>query len=167
MRPDLMEPAVMNAGVLVDALGVAGEVVPVERAAVWSALEQILAYDWAKREYLHASDAPVRRRERPMFIGLETPGELDGIAGKLRDLHAPHRIYETCTHAERDDDDHLDVELDDGEWTCNGSYAYSVCVNCCLDQWDGRSEVCLDNHDHEPGKPICPTIAILNGDTNG
>lgn len=33
----------------------------------WTFYEKLLAYDWAMREHLSASDQPVRRRPRPSF----------------------------------------------------------------------------------------------------
>lgn len=50
------------------ALMVAGVQVPVGAVLQWTAIERLIAYDWAIREHLHASDVPVRRRELPQFV---------------------------------------------------------------------------------------------------
>jgi hypothetical protein len=36
----------------------------------WTSIEMLLVYDWAMREHLRASDALVRRRERPRLLAL-------------------------------------------------------------------------------------------------
>lgn len=38
-----------------------------EEVATWTRFERLLAYDWAWRVHLRASDNPVRRRPRPSF----------------------------------------------------------------------------------------------------
>jgi len=34
----------------------------------WTEIEKLVAYDWAIREHLHASDNAVRRRAKPWFV---------------------------------------------------------------------------------------------------
>lgn len=53
-----------------DVLGlvVHNRTLPTESAIhAWTFHEKLLAYDWAMREHLSASDNPVRRRPRPSF----------------------------------------------------------------------------------------------------
>lgn len=88
----------------------------------------------------------------------ETP---PGLVAQLRHLHRPYRIYSPCTHPERDDDGHLDLELDDGDLTCEASYLYSICKACCMVE-DERGEWCSDSHDHQRGEPVCDTRALLD-----
>jgi hypothetical protein len=46
-----------------------GVQVPLEAIGRWTRLEFIMAYDWAAREYLRASDNKrVQRREQPSFV---------------------------------------------------------------------------------------------------
>ncbi len=47
----------------------------------WTPLECALAYDWAMREHLHASDNIIHRRPRPTFTVHRTPTELAAAAG--------------------------------------------------------------------------------------
>lgn len=42
--------------------------VPLQAITPWTAMERLLAYDWAMREHLIASDNLVRRRECPSFV---------------------------------------------------------------------------------------------------
>jgi hypothetical protein len=163
MRPELLEPrGPLTTGILVDLLGLVGVTVPLERAETWTKLELALAYDWAAREHMRASDDPIRRREQPSFLSLAAPSEHDSLVAKLRTVHTRYRIYESCTCPQRDDDDHLNVELDDGEWTCEASYAYSICTECCCDRGDEQTELCSDGHTHGPDLPICQTRAIID-----
>jgi hypothetical protein len=69
MRPEFMEPSVhLGAEELRDVLLVVCVDVPVDGIERWTEHERMLAYDWAAREHLHASDNPVRRRPMPSFI---------------------------------------------------------------------------------------------------
>ena len=54
--------------VVADALDLVSTSMPREVINRWTRLELMVAYDWAIREFLHASDCPVRRRERPSFL---------------------------------------------------------------------------------------------------
>jgi hypothetical protein len=42
--------------------------VPLERIERWVPFERLLAYDWAIREHLRASDNPVHSRPRPSLL---------------------------------------------------------------------------------------------------
>lgn len=70
MRPTLLDPP----GELTDdllcnvVLPLVCVSLPMERAARLTELERLLAYDWAMREHLRASDNVIRRRERPSFL---------------------------------------------------------------------------------------------------
>jgi hypothetical protein len=90
-----------------------------------------------------------------------------GMLVEIRNLHLPFPIYDYCNHPEhlKDDDSqdkYLTVELDDGVATCPESYVFPVCEHCCRCCGE-RTTQCEDNHEHGPGKPICPTMAILRG----
>lgn len=38
-----------------------------------------------------------------------------------------------------------------------------ICSSCCTDdEGDWITEDCNDNHEHCAGKPICPTVAVLD-----
>ena len=78
--------------------------------------------------------------------------------------HQPHQIYTECGHAHACDSgaerDKAGV-IDCGDFvTCDDGYMYSVCRECCID--DGQTEACADGHHHDPGKPICATVADLS-----
>jgi hypothetical protein len=70
-RVEFLEPpGGIDAEMLRDVILLAGgPAVPPERLARWTDLERLLAYDWAAREHLHASDNRTRRRPRPSFLG--------------------------------------------------------------------------------------------------
>lgn len=69
MRPELLEPYKLTPQVVHDALSLVGvSAIPVLAVAEWTRLEQLLAYDWAMREYLRASGSLIRRRPKPTFI---------------------------------------------------------------------------------------------------
>ncbi len=162
MRPELLTPAgPVAAGRLVDVLALAGLAVPLERAEAWTVNERAVAYDWAVREHLAASDHQVRRRDKPTFVSLAVGSEHDGLVAALRGLHAEYRVYGSCAHPEHDEAD-LTVELEDGGWTCQASFQYVACAHCCTGT-GGQSERCASSHDHGPGKPICPTRAVVDG----
>jgi len=68
MRLTVYEPENLAPQVVRDVMTLAASDVPdlgVVRA--WTRNEQLLAYDWAMREHLAASDGLARRRERPAF----------------------------------------------------------------------------------------------------
>lgn len=46
----------------------------------WTANELLVAYDWAAREHLNASDNPVRRRPRPAGIVEALPAATSGTS---------------------------------------------------------------------------------------
>ncbi len=69
MRPVLMEPrGELNGQLLKRVLELVGVDITVTAAERWTHLERLLAYDWAARERLAASDQPVKRRPRPSFL---------------------------------------------------------------------------------------------------
>jgi hypothetical protein len=60
----------LTAEIVADVLSLIGERAALYPSAIaeWTRLELLLAYDWAIREHLAASDNPVRRRDRPRFL---------------------------------------------------------------------------------------------------
>ena len=77
----------------------------------------------------------------------------------LQNLHCEYRIYDECGH-DHDDDDPARVDCGDFS-SCEDAYLYSVCEACCTEPDYGQTEECAASHDHGPGKPLCPTAAIL------
>ncbi len=71
MRITFYEPAGgLQPDIACNALALAGVKVRQADVAQWTRLELLLAYDWAMREHLGASDNPVRRRDCPHFVRL-------------------------------------------------------------------------------------------------
>lgn len=73
MRPELLTPANFSADksgriLLSDALSLAGATVHRENLESWTELEMAVAFDWAMRIHLHASDNRVKVRSKPMFV---------------------------------------------------------------------------------------------------
>jgi hypothetical protein len=69
-RPEFLVPAgEITDDLLGDMLRIAGaEPPPAAALAGLTEFERMLAYDWAAREHLRASDNLVRRRPRPSFL---------------------------------------------------------------------------------------------------
>ena len=70
MRPELLISCSgeVPVGALTDVLLLVGVTVPLERIEPWTPLERALAYDWAIRVHLRASDNQVRERPKPSFV---------------------------------------------------------------------------------------------------
>lgn len=87
MRPEFWEPsAELSADDLRNVLLVVCADVPVDVIEGWTEHERMLAYDWAAREHLAASDNPVKRRPRPSFLSQAGPGrvaELEQLADAI------------------------------------------------------------------------------------
>lgn len=67
-RPEFFEPEVLSTAVVVDALGQAGVAADKDIVGQWTRFEMLIAYDWAMRELLVASDNLVRRRDMPWIV---------------------------------------------------------------------------------------------------
>ncbi len=69
MRPDFLEPrGELNADTVFDAMNlVCQDPPPLEVVQRWTKMELLLAYDWAMRDHLKASDNVIKRRDRPWF----------------------------------------------------------------------------------------------------
>jgi len=83
---------------------------------------------------------------------------------RVRALHAKHSIYDECDHSHSEGDEGV---IDTGEFlTCAEEWMYDVCSECCADNpaWVEQSEVCATYHEHGKDKPICRTIAALDGE---
>lgn len=80
MRVEFLEP---NGGytseIVCNALSLVLEDPPeISEVEKWTRLEKVIAYDWAFRVHLRASDNyVVRARERPSFVKSKTKGGLD------------------------------------------------------------------------------------------
>lgn len=71
MRLTLFDPHMkLTAELTRDMLLLVSTDVPAAIVEQWTPNELALAYDWAAREHLSASDDPVQRRPRPWFITL-------------------------------------------------------------------------------------------------
>jgi hypothetical protein len=69
MRPEFMVPGHFDAEQLHDVLEMVGVTIGQASIGRWSRFEQIVAYDWAVRKYLVASDHPKRLlRDKPRFV---------------------------------------------------------------------------------------------------
>lgn len=76
MRPELLQPRnhlgdpadSVSPATLRNVLLLAGHDVTETAIVPWTQLERLLAYDYAMREHLHASDNPIRRRPCPSFV---------------------------------------------------------------------------------------------------
>lgn len=76
MRVEFLDPkAKLTPELVTDALSLVGVLADWETVATWTDLERLMAYDWAIRTHLHASDVPVRVRPRPSFVRPEWGGE--------------------------------------------------------------------------------------------
>jgi hypothetical protein len=83
----------------------------------------------------------------------------EAAIARVRALHKPFGIYDECGHDHEPDDPGV-VHVDDIGYTC--AKLYDVCYHCCTDSGDNHIG-CAEAHDHGPGKPICATIAALDG----
>lgn len=81
-------------GVVADVLDLVSTSMPREVINRWTRLELIVAYDWAMREHLHASDCPVRRREMPSFLASVGRACWDGCAEVAREDHIGRMLTE-------------------------------------------------------------------------
>lgn len=68
MRIEFYTPAEMSRETVRDMLGLVDVKVSAKETDRWTKHELILAYDWAAREHLRASDVLVRRRDKPSFL---------------------------------------------------------------------------------------------------
>jgi len=88
MRITFMAPERLTADVARNMLAVVGVPVAQETIGGWTQFELVMAYDWATREYLHASDnTTVRRRDKPSFVQVAQDVEkvLTGLPGGTDD----------------------------------------------------------------------------------
>jgi len=75
-RPEFLAPP--GGSLVADtrmALALIGVEIPEDDVRGWTKYELMLAYDWAMREHLSASDNTVRRRPKPSFV---TAAEREG-----------------------------------------------------------------------------------------
>jgi hypothetical protein len=90
-RVSFYRPRDLTAEVVVAVLSLVG--VRVERSIVerWTKLELLLAYDWAMRNHLRASDNPARLRDKPWFVQVAemaqaTPVKAEGWTVRFYDI---------------------------------------------------------------------------------
>jgi hypothetical protein len=69
MRPDLWTPeGTLDPELLSDVLILVGVHIPAAQMERWTHLERVLAYDWAWRLHLRASDNLNHARQKPWFV---------------------------------------------------------------------------------------------------
>jgi hypothetical protein len=69
MRPDLWTPeGTLDPELLSDVLILVGVHIPAAQMERWTRLERVLAYDWACRLHLRASDNLNHARQKPWFV---------------------------------------------------------------------------------------------------
>lgn len=69
MRIEFLEPqGELTPSLVMDVLGLVDHQVQEAHAVNWTYLELVMAYDWAMREHLRASDSRISRRECPSFV---------------------------------------------------------------------------------------------------
>lgn len=76
MRIEILSPKDLTASVVRDALALVGVNTALDTVSTWTRNELALAYDWAMREHLHASDNRVRQRPQPAFVRLSGAGSM-------------------------------------------------------------------------------------------
>lgn len=83
MRPGLLCPSFKEMTPLVvrSFLRLVGSDVPTAEIEKWSPLERALAYDWAYRVHLKASDNIIKLREKPTFVTAAERHEPDPATG--------------------------------------------------------------------------------------
>lgn len=67
MRITVYAPKELTPEAVHDALTLTDRPPAIDAVQTWSRYELLLAYDWAIREHLAASDQPMQRRQRPTF----------------------------------------------------------------------------------------------------
>lgn len=94
----------------------------------------------------------------------------EAILARIRNLHAPHGIYDECGHNHEGD---LFGPTEPGVrnvpeigWVCEEGWLYDICRACCTsgDERD-QTEDCADHHDHKSTGWLCATTTILDGGT--
>jgi hypothetical protein len=85
----------------------------------------------------------------------------EAVIAKVRALHEPFSVYAECGHDHEPGDPGVEDVVEECGYTC--AKLYDICRLCCAEGDDYQTESCISNHDHGPGKPICTTIAALNG----
>ena len=69
MRINFLSPAgALSISAVEDAISLVHDMPPRTNPDEWTELERLIAWDWAMREYLRASDHAIKRRPRPSFI---------------------------------------------------------------------------------------------------
>ena len=82
----------------------------------------------------------------------------EAAISRVRALHKPFGIYDECGHDHKQGDPGVVWTGDD--YSC--THLYDICTECCAPTYERTGE-CAEAHDHGPGKPICATIAALDG----
>jgi hypothetical protein len=68
MRTEFLEPRELSAFIVREVMLLVSTDVPLEDVATWTRMELLVAYDWAMREHITASDSRMKRREQPTFV---------------------------------------------------------------------------------------------------
>ena len=114
------------------------------------------------------SEAERRAVDVPLTALSETAVKFGDALHRVLELHAPYGIYDECDHEHTEDeadDPHSDVRyVDEVGYVCSAGLMYEVCQECCVSEGFGQREDCADRHDHDKGKPRCPTVEALGED---
>ena len=86
----------------------------------------------------------------------------EAAIARVRSLHKPFRLYDECGHDHEYNEPGTRYIEELSNVTCEDGFLYEICDECCAHRGE-QSKECLDDHDHGPGKPICATIAALDG----
>ena len=79
----------------------------------------------------------------------------------LKSLHAPYDIYIECGHQHSEQDTQARYVEGIG-MVCDKGLVMIVCEHCCTSD-HAQATVCSDEHDHEPDRALCPTMALVTG----
>lgn len=86
----------------------------------------------------------------------------EALSQQVRELHSEFRIYDECDHDHTDEDVEQGRAVDTPDFrSCDEVYMYSICAHCCTEPEYGQTETCAGDHNHRPGAPLCPTLALL------
>jgi hypothetical protein len=85
--------------------------------------------------------------------------ELRATIERVEAVHRPFGIYDECGHDHKAPGGEVH-DIEDVGLTC--ARLYEICRECCTADGEWQTEECID-HDHRAGRPICDTIAALDG----
>jgi hypothetical protein len=95
MRLEFMEPepGKQTPAMIRDLMGLVGVQITLATLEEWTWTERVIAFDWAIREHLAASDNPVRRRPKPWFVTVAQEDEEDDPAEARMREHVRQALF--------------------------------------------------------------------------